>query len=113
MDNPPNFFIPSVKKLQPETIYQKLKKYAVSSSKMHISDRRIFRLELEHNGTLKGIKSDIEVGGTIGEYDKTQVITIFESESWYIVFIKRKGKKLGIPLYIDGEDVTEVIEFSP
>ena len=112
MDSPPNFFIPSVKKSKPETIYQKLKEYAVSSSQMHVSDRRIFRLELEHKGTLNGIKSEVEVGGTIGEHDKAQVIAIFESESWYLVYTRRKGEKIGSPLYIEGKDVTEVIEFS-
>jgi len=79
---------------------------------MHISDRRIYKLELGHNGTIKGIKSEVEVGNIIGEYDKSQVIAIFESESWYLVCERREGEKIGIPLYVDRDDVSKVIDFS-
>ena len=110
MQNPPKFFIPLTKNLKPEALYQSVKKYVVSQFHLPLKDRRIFKLECEHNGTIKGIKSEVQVGEII-EFDKALVIAIFESDDWYVLCTKKQGASRGEISYIDKADAGKVVEF--
>ena len=107
------FFVPLVAANRFEEIYLRVKQYVQSQSPYSvITNRRIFRLVLEHNGTLKVLGQYIlEVGKPVHDNGET-VIAIFEIEVWYLICTKSRGALKDVPTWIDGQDVVAVVEFS-
>ena len=103
------FSVPLVAKGKPEELYQGIKR-RLSCPRYPLTNRRIFRLEMEHNGTIKVGRTQIEVGKRLYEGGEF-VVAIFETIGWYLVCTKTRGALSGTPHYIDGQDVIEVVDF--
>ena len=92
-----------------KTLNARIKSYLESVIGFSLTDKHIFKLELEHNGVVKVARMSVEIGSRF--YQDEPVIAIFESRGWLIVCTKSRGALIGSPLYIDADDVVGVIEF--
>jgi hypothetical protein len=111
MDNPQKLILPLHSKQNPEELYESLRDYVNSVTGFAITSRRIFKLEMEHDSNIKVGKTEVEVGKKLGERDGI-VVAIFEMKDWYLVCTESRGAFVDSPFYIDGADVTHVIDFS-
>ena len=109
MDTPPKFFIPLYSNRTSEELYQIIKARNTSPS-YPITDRRIFKLVVEHKGPIKITPVEVQVGKQLGEHDEV-VVAIFESQGWYLVCTLNQGAVAGSPKYIDAEYCNQVVEF--
>jgi hypothetical protein len=109
MNNPPRFFLPLISKCGPKELYQQIKRRLFCPS-YPLTDRRIFKLVLEHDGTIKVGRTQIEVGKKIFEGGEF-IVAIFETKGWYLVATKTNGAVMGRPYYVDGQDVIQIVDF--
>ena len=109
MNVKPGFFIPFISQQKTEVLYQQIRR-RLSCPSYLLTDRRIFKLVLEHQGKIKVGQTKIEVGKGIYEGGDF-VLAIFETAGWYLVCTKTRGGFTGTPLYVDGQDVVRVIDF--
>jgi hypothetical protein len=94
-----------------EELYKSLRDYVQSTTGFAITNRRIYKLETEHNGAVKVGKSEISVGKRLGEGGEI-VVAIFEIKDWYMVCTQSRGAFMDSPVYVSGSDVTLAIEFA-
>jgi len=106
----PVFFIPLLSNRTSEELYQIIKTRNTSPS-YPITDRRIFKIVVEHKGTIKTPPMEVQVGKPLGERDEI-VVAIFESKGWYLICTLNQGVVAGSPKFIDRVDVTQVVDFS-
>jgi hypothetical protein len=101
------FFIPLYKNPEEtEKFYQAIKQSALSTTGYPLTERRIFKLEFQHNG----IKFEDEVG-EITDTNHEYVIAILESEAWYLVCTPSRGALVGTPMYVGKHDTSHVEDF--
>ena len=91
-------------------IYHQLIKRRLSCLRYPLADRKIFKLVLEHQGTIRVGQTQIEVGKMIYEGGEF-VFAIFETAGWFLACTKTRNAFSGTPYYVDGQDVIQVLDF--
>lgn len=100
------FFIPKAKDAdQAEEVWESVKKFAEKNLGWDISDRRIFSITYHKHGENYYVE--------IGKPDPRNgelVIAILDSVT-YLVCTPNRGVLRGIPILVDGSELTEVTDF--
>ena len=99
------FFIPNAKdETQAEEIYQGIKKFAADQVSAP-TDRRIFRIEYQHDGK----PSYAEVGKN-DPVTKELVMAILEGVP-FMVCTPNRGVLRGIPVLVGKDEITDIQDF--
>ena len=98
------FIIPMTINPKSEEAYLKIKQYIVNLTGFALTNRKIRKLEIEHNGPVKTTKTELEVGKNRCNGNDI-VVAILETKGWYIVCTKSRAALTGSPSYIDAKDV--------
>ena len=103
------FFIPTATPEHAERVWRQMRQFADPALCGRLSDRRVFRVEIERDG--KALVA--EVGQAMANDANELVFAILESEGDYFICTLNHGITQGRPFRIDSKTVRTAVDFDP